>query len=271
MKWLEHAQKLIKTEELDPVYVLMSRAQIPMEMKGRFFTALWMFYDETTALELSVFEGPDFWRQALKKYETARRATERRHFRGTGGLRCLESMQKFVGSERPENFTHNLFAPTYMGVKQKVEKYLWGFGDYFVWKIADVQDRVFGFACDFDEAYSYLPKLAKKGFLLIEQQAEEEVGASFGSLEEVARDCVKYAQQSGLMAPPSYDRLVTIQEIETVACSWRKINSGSDEFKDIPLLRKAILRSKHPLTTQLLAALPVRMTASDSCNLFGEL
>jgi hypothetical protein len=214
--WRKFSEDAVRTEDLDPSYCMVARAKIDEASKKRFCVGLYMYYDNGLACKMAEYQGEDFWDYAEKIFPTAHRATERRHWRGERGWKSLQAMKKFAG-KHPETFMDKLFSPTYMEMRQKIKENLYGFGDYFTWKIADMQDRCFNEKCDFSGAEKHLVKLPIEGFEYMAAQDKRTTEPLFQYIESTIKDL------QHLKAPPYYDRPLNIQELETVACMFHTV------------------------------------------------
>lgn len=215
MTWQKFAKVLFESEDADPGYMLLGRAAMPVEQKQRFMTAWCAFYNPGIAAKASEYEGRTFWRYLELQYATAKRASERRHFRGKAGLNALASWQKqFV---LPENMVKHMTSPTFYGVQHKA-KGVAQIGAYFVWKFADVQERVFRIPCVFPaSAAKHSPKVPQQGALQIAPDLA--VGETYAMIAD-------YMNDAGMRSPPWYDRAMNMQEAETVCCVYKQYTHG---------------------------------------------
>ena len=93
MTWTKFGKLLFKLEDADPGYLLLARANINEDQKKRFMTAWCAFYNPGIAAAASEYTGRKFYDYLRSVYPTAKRASERRHFRGQAGLKALDSWQ----------------------------------------------------------------------------------------------------------------------------------------------------------------------------------
>ena len=215
MSWQRFAKTLFKMEDADPGYMMLARANIPTEQKQRFMTGWVTFYNPGIAAAASEKEGAAFWQYLLDNYKTAKRASERRHFRGAQGMTALNGWRR--------QFKDPALMTTWMQGKDYFEvarqgKAVARVGAYFVWKYADVQERVFRIPCHFPpEAAKYSPKVPQQGAKLIDPKA---------TVLETYDMIADYLNGLGYKSPPWYDRPLNMQEAETVCCVFKQYKHG---------------------------------------------
>jgi hypothetical protein len=215
MSWQKFAKIMFKLEDADPGYMLLARANIKDDQKKRFMTAWCAFYNPGIAAAASEYHGRYFWDYLRSEYPTAKRASERRHFRGNAGLKAMDSWQTMF--PKPEAMVDHMTGSDYFVVAKKA-KTVALIGDYFVWKFADVQERVFRLPCAFpDEAAAKSPKVPQQGALLIAPEA-----TVLHTYNRIAR----YLNDAGMKSPPWYDRPMNMQEAETVCCVYKQYRNG---------------------------------------------
>jgi hypothetical protein len=215
MSWRTFAKLLFKLEDADPGYMLLARADIPHEQKLRFMTAWCTFYNPGIAAAASERTGRRFWSYLYQQYPTAKRASERRHFRGNQGLRAMRSWERSFPN--PENLTTFMQGETYFEVAKQAKKVA-QIGEYFIWKFADVQERVFRISCDFpDGAAAKSPKVPQQGARLIAPDA---------SVLQTYNHIAAYLNSFSMDSPPWYDRPMNMQEAETVCCVYKQYRNG---------------------------------------------
>ena len=189
----------------------------------RFLMAMSLFYDMGVACHIADnTTQDDFWDFCLSIYPTARRGTERRHFRGEQGLKCIRYLKEhFKG---PTHFVEHNHAESYSGVIEKFKK-VPAYGEYHTWKWWDFYDRILGMPVAVDEmSWEAMPKEPVSGL----RDVAREMGLDATDHKGIARYAVSTLQDLGLMSPPDNDRLVHIAEIETAMCMFHHFLNGSD-------------------------------------------
>lgn len=218
--WRKFASMMFKLEDADPGYMLLARAQLPRATKLRYVLAWCTFYNPGLAAVACQYQGAKFYEYLLSVYPTAKRASERRHFRGKAGLKALHQWARDY--PRPEEMIEECYAPTYLGVRKNMQG-MTQMGDYFYWKLADIWDTVFGQPVDFTDCEKYMPKVPKQGAELIKKRiADEDEAVSFcgADLEYVMHVVTHYIQQ--IKYPIKAGRKLALQEAETVCCVFKQ-------------------------------------------------
>lgn len=223
----------IYTGDSDPVYFAIHRAyrELDPNWARRFCVAMLTYYHTGTAAEAANYEGNDFWDYLESVYDSAPRASERRHFRGDAGKAGLLSMRLF--SPIPDQFFLQ-FGSNYKDIKDLCAAKLSQFGPYFVLKIADYMDRCLEMPIhSYDGLASNLPSEPLKCIKLL--YPERRVDYAFNHL------CGRVAQ-TGLLAGPSFDRPAGPAEVETSLCGWKTTKYKGNWFgADIDDKRKSLI------------------------------
>lgn len=217
--WRKFANQMFKLEDADPGYMLLRRADLPLAQKLRYVLAWCTFYNPGLAARASDFQGAKFYEFLRYVYPHAKRASERRHFRGQSGLKALAQWQSLY--PKPEAMIEACFASSYLQVRKNMS-HMAQMGDYFYWKLADIQDTVMGKPVDFTGCEKYMPKVPKQGADMI------------GDLEnlftlEVIMGVVT-AHVSKLAYPVKEGRKLALQEAETVCCVFKQHVVGDYKF-----------------------------------------
>lgn len=218
--WRMFAKAMFEIQDADPGYMLLHRAKLPYAQKLRYVLAWCTYYNPGIAAVASEFQGPSFYQYLRSQYDTAKRASERRHFRGQAGLKALADWEMFG---RPESMVEACFGNTYHQVRRNM-KDMTQMGDYFYWKLADIQDTVFGKYVDFTNAEKYMPKVPKEGAALIEDlewdrwvagRTEDVPGSLLNTMSMITKNICQYTH-------PFQDRKLALQEAETVCCVFKQ-------------------------------------------------
>lgn len=220
--WRLFAKIMFKLEDADPGYVLLKRADLDYATKLRYVLAWCTFYNPGLAAVACQYQGKKFYDYLLSVYPTAKRASERRHFRGQAGLKALDQWQRIY--PKPEAMIEACYAPHYLKVRQQM-KGMAQMGDYFYWKLADIWDTVFDKPVDFTGCEKYMPKVPKQGASMIysleDGDCPEDIKLDEHGLVEVMttiteyiRDVPYYVKEGG--------RKLALQEAETVCCVFKQ-------------------------------------------------
>lgn len=237
-------RKLILSGDLDPVYNALYQMSLAPDHLYRFLLAYACYYHVGFACYVSELKGDTFWQTM---FTAARnevlspvggrwpRGSERRHFRGAQGIRATNELH--ASYPRPEMFLEALGRNTISasGVRSvesvfyEVQRHR-GFGDWISFKLADLLDRVVGAPVQFDNAHIFMFDSPVKGALMaLESWGFPTVPEGPGN--QVERNCAYVvdrliAEFSDLPAPPSGNRPVNVQEVETVLCKWKTHRGG---------------------------------------------
>ena len=224
--WRKFATTLFKLEEADPGYMLLARADIPHSQKLRYVLAWCTFYNPGLAAKASDYQGARFYEYLRSVYPTAKRASERRHFRGVAGLKALAQWQDLY--PKPEAMVEACFGKTYLEVRKNMN-HMAQMGDYFYWKLADIQDTVFGQPVDFTGCERYMPKVPQQGAELIHDlewfAKDDRDPAWLTDTMDAVTGFIKYKKY-----PIKGDRRLALQEAETVCCVFKQHVAGDYRF-----------------------------------------
>ncbi len=215
--WRAFAKTMFKLEDADPGYMLLARAKLHREVKLRYVLAWCTFYNPGIAAIACQYRGAEFYDYLRSVYPTASRASERRHFRGQAGLKALYDWQRRF--PRPEAMIEACYAPTYLGVRKNMQD-MTQMGDYFYWKLADIQDTVFAQPVDFTGCEKYMPKVPKQGAEMIYRL--EFVDGEFDHTALVSTMTYITKRIELLPYPIKEGRKLALQEAETVCCVFKQ-------------------------------------------------
>ena len=217
--WRKFANQMFKLEDADPGYMLLRRSDLPLAQKLRYVLAWCTFYNPGLAARASDFQGAKFYEFLRYVYPHAKRASERRHFRGQSGLKALAQWQSLY--PKPEAMIEACFASSYLQVRKNMS-HMAQMGDYFYWKLADIQDTVMGKPVDFTGCEKYMPKVPKQGADMIGDME------NLFTLEIIMG--VVTAHVSKLAYPVKEGRKLALQEAETVCCVFKQHVVGDYKF-----------------------------------------
>lgn len=208
LDWKEFARLTIATDDLDPVYVALYKSGMPEDMLMRWCAAFVTYYHMGTACQVCELQGDEFWYELWNRYDTAPRASERRHFRGESGRKALKSWINTYGT--PEKFFQSCMRKSFMELlKANIPQ----IGTYFTWKCMDLREAVFGYDVDWSESEYHLVGLPMSGLEVIFPECGKRKPMPYSkALLELA------SAISHLDAPPRYARKCGVAEAETIAC-----------------------------------------------------
>ena len=202
----------IYTGDSDPVYWAIARAtdKYGFPWASRFCVAMLTYYHTGTACIAADHEGDDFWEYLDSVYETAPRASERRHFRGHAGKDALHNMRKLYPDA---NVWFHIFKPTYLDVSRTCQARLCQFGPYFQLKVCDYM------MCLGIPITSWLG--LERNLPTEPTRALQVMYAGSNSIPVRFLEVVRSVQGKGITAPPWFDREVGPSEVETSLCGWK--------------------------------------------------
>lgn len=236
---VEFGKHLLDSGDLDPVYIMLAKAEMPQDQLKRWLVAYWCFYHCGVASFMSDYSGNDFWKYmniAAENVEATPiggrwpRGHERRHFRGDNARKGLESLcEKYV---QPEEFVDYIVNSAETGEIELVSKAVrehYAFGPWMAFKVADMVDRVLGVPVDFTQASVFMFDDPVEAAIMLWRQHNK--------FDEKAKPKDKRAVIDGVVshlvyafkdysAPPLHDRTVNLQEIETILCKWKSHMNG---------------------------------------------
>ncbi len=214
--WQRFTEKLFRTEDADPGYIALARCRLPEDVRMRLIVGWVTFYNLGLACNAAKLTGPKFWAYLRSVYPTAKRASERRHFRGKAGLKALADWERDY--PRPEMMVERILkaSPDYTSVRNRVRP-ITQMGDYFVWKFCDLYDVMTKRHVDVTGCESYAPKTPQQGAKLIFPD---------NTIAEAFSKIVAYARKIGLTAPPHHNRPFDANEAETVCCVYKQMAGG---------------------------------------------
>lgn len=226
----EFGCELIRTGDLDPVYVGVYQAKLPEPQLSRLLLAYLCFYHLGVSAWLSEHEHDEYWAWMLiaATNETPTptvngrwpRGTERRHFRGDKSVSAIKWLQqKFPYPE----------APLRILATQPSEKMIIGeickwpmFGPWVGFKAADLIERVYGHSIKFDPNLGLMYDSPRAALDLLADT--QEFIAVDRTPTGLYNNLITFF--SGQRAPPSFNRRCNAQEVETILCKWGSMKSG---------------------------------------------
>ena len=130
-----------------------------------------------------------------------------------------------------------------------------GFGSWISFKIADMAERVLGYDVSFDDCELGLYKDPRKGAALA-RSGDQDYPITDQELTKTVNKYVEHWRKKKQKAPPGFDRLVNLQEIETIFCKFKShVNGHYPLGKDITEVRHG-LEGWGDLAQQLQRELP---------------
>lgn len=266
----EFGRELIVSGDLDPVYLMLNKADLDLATKARWCLAYWCLYHCGSASAIADDDGADFWNNlnsaALNEGRVWPRGKERRHWRAANAYqsflhlkdRYAEDPSAFaLAFPEPENPEDSI---PFSEVSEWVRTHV-GFGPWMAFKVGDMLEQCFGVPIDFSEAEVFMFSEPKEAaFLLWRQRTGQPAGAVPRDLERVIREIVAYLTQAFAdLRAPNGKRPIGLQEVETVLCKWKShCNGHYPLYNDLREIRTALLEwsGVSPVAKKLLEAFP---------------
>jgi Amino acid:DNA transferase len=232
---------LIRTGDLDPVYIGIVGAKLEEPQLCRLLLAYWFFYHLGVAAHLSNFEGNAYWaivREAAINRTQSRswpRGTERRHFRAEAAVKAVDWMRSHY--PQPEDPVRSLKQYDFQqSLMDAVLKWLM-FGPWIAFKAADMMERVYGHPVRFNKDVILMYEEPRAGLELLSKDSnfitvDRSHAAIYSGLIQFF---------SALWAPPDKKRMCGPQEVETILCKYKSMKGGHYHIgKDIHEVRTGL-------------------------------
>lgn len=222
MTWRNFGAYLLETGDLDPIYIGLVRLELPSKRLAKWLISYWCFYHAGLSCALSELSNIEFWRGVteIAGRPASPRGTERRHFRGQKAVKAVEWIAD--ACPEPEDAIWSLVdagrPPTFRDISERIQTWPL-FGPWIAFKAVDMLDRCAGVAVNVSDCALEMYKEPVAGANLI---ATLEKG--FWSTEQVVN--LLLTQFGDMLAPPRYERLVDILEVETILCKFKSHFTG---------------------------------------------
>lgn len=233
----DFGRQLILTQDLDPVYVALTRVQWgDSGQRLRWLLSYWLLYHCGVASYLSQYKGRQYWDTLMDvalNMDPAPvggrwpRGRERRHFRGALATSSVLGLVRRYSTPE-EAVEYMVGAYSLAGVSDRVEAHR-GFGPWISFKVADMAERVLGREVSFTEGEVMMFKDPRQGALMAFDTLPLSEATRNGADDQLRiHTVVRYLLDSlsDLKAPPSGDRPLNIQEVETILCKWKSHTRG---------------------------------------------
>lgn len=239
LSWKKFGARLIKSQDLDPVYVMLANSKLSPDKIARYCLALLLYSHEGVAARLSSRASESFFDSAIKILPDCPRGGVRRHFRGKVAEDAMRTMQR-VSNNRPEWLVNYFFGAEHdkksrttigaiLPYKEVSDRVLSmpQMGKWAAFKMADMGDRLLGHRVDFAGCEDQMQKPCIKGAAaILHDDADAKV--MHRELCKLTAKMQKYFKSYD--APPfmnsASDRNVHLAEIETILCKYSKHYAG---------------------------------------------
>ena len=233
----EFGKQLLKTGDLDPVYIALHGANLDRPTLCRLVISYICFYHLGLAARLAEIKQPKKYWEAMmtaainetsidgtKPYP---RGSERRHYRGdqaTASMASLISLYPKGGEQAIAGFVRPNKAGvyTYGSVSQSTMSHR-GFGEWIGFKVADIAEQVLGYDVDSSDCVLGVYKDPRQGAALV-LHGDKTAPITDAELDGVIRGLVKHFK--GYDALPRRHRKFGLFEAETVLCKFKSHVGG---------------------------------------------
>ncbi len=206
---------LIDANDLDPIYVLLHRTKLEPIRLRRFLLAYWCFYHAGVASTLSMEED---WTERGKEIQI--RGTERRHFRGSKAIASLDWM-----AIHENEWFDSLSQCTTFQEASVVATRPPLFGPWIAFKIADMLERLGIAPIAFDDCELLIYREPAQGAALVVHGASY-IYTSPIELQGLIQETRLQFNAWGYKAPPTNNRPIGLQEVETMLCKFKSYKNG---------------------------------------------
>jgi hypothetical protein len=246
---------LLTTGDLDPVYTAVHSAKLDHNKLLRLCLGYWCFYHLGLAAKLAeakstkaywdLFEAAVWNTSNLDGTKPFPRGAERRHFRGANALKAYQHLRSLYRT--PEGAAVGIVgtgprvgprdAIAFSTVSAAVQTHV-GFGPWIAFKIADMAERVLGYPVDFSGCELGIYKDPRQGAAVafLEWRPEHSWHTNIYKAplwdymipdDQLSDTVAHYTKVFGKhKAPPTGDRKVNVQEVETIFCKYKSHLKG---------------------------------------------
>jgi hypothetical protein len=228
--------ELLRTGDLDPIYVMLNSAGLTQEQKIRWCLAYWCFYHAGFASYATDAEtNYEFWARMKHAAENIipapgaigrwPRGGERRHFRARTAINAVDWLTALYPD--PTSVLPYLLegGPAFLAVRDRVMKWP-AFGPWIAFKVCDMVDAVLGQTVDFNNTEQHFFEPPKEGAAIVAQQR---------GVKLTGTNVVKYAvetilndlEEKQIKVPHAPHRLPREQEAETILCKYKSHVKGN--------------------------------------------
>lgn len=250
----QFGEVLLKTGDLDPMYLAVNAAKLPTEQLHRLMLSYFCFYHLGAAARMAEARtASHFWEMMrmaaayspvhMPKAMAWPRGAERRHYRGMQAMKSMAELEGAYNSPKTSvtaAIQHFIGASgrdalTFKSVSKAVQEHR-GFGEWIAFKVADVAERVLGYNVDFTDCELGIYKDPRQGAAVAYLGKEPAKGRDFDGAAwdwPITDDQLKTITDyyvwyfSHLVRRPKYmTRNVNVQEVETIFCKYKSHLKG---------------------------------------------
>lgn len=240
---LAFAKGLLETNDVDPGYVILQKLKGSRDLLKRWLVAYFSCGHFGASSMLADYAKPSLYWDRLLTYAKGRepRSLSWRHFRGENALKVIASLREFstptgfinfaiTGKTDTEKNPPNTVVP-FDVIKDRVER-IHGYGKRISFKAADMLERLGMVNVKFPEQDVMMYDSPAEAAQLVYKTYAPSQGQyySLETMTDRANWAVNYIRSAdgvgNALAPPRFERVVNIQEIETMLCKWKSHLGG---------------------------------------------
>jgi hypothetical protein len=222
VSWKVFGQFIFECREADPGYYVLhylNEAGYNLDQLKRFAVAWCAFYNLGIAARASELKGDKFYKLLVDLYPTAKRASERRHFRGAAGLKALAQWQ--AEWKHPESLADHIMCRDMGDIRERCSEVA-QMGDYFKWKWGDLTEVLMQKSVTFNGYEHVSPKVPQQGAALIAAEAAK----PDWSTKKVYESLSTAMQRLGVKSIYAQWRDFDVQDAETICCVYKQYRTG---------------------------------------------
>lgn len=245
MNILEFGDAKLLAEDVDPLYIALHQAQLPLSVRRRFTLAEVAYDDAGIAAQIASAPSKQFWERMAAAASEKKRGSPRRYFFPTVALSWIDWARGRYGTgEMAVASLAGMFAD----VKREMKPWN-GWGPCAMFKLADMAERVCHNQIDFSavgEREICSNGQVKKGW--------DKAAASLHVKPSELLDRLR-AHNWATEAPPDYYRSLNAQEWESIVCYYSHDDKTSKHLPGmdrIGIIKELMTAPKSKLAKQLI-------------------
>lgn len=250
----EFGAHLLRTADLDPIYIALNRCAFDEATRNRWLTAYCAFYSPGIACYASEREGLAFWDVLAEAATNATmapvggrwpRASERRHFRGGQAEKAIGDWREMYSKE-PENMMWFIAeaAPFFETVLGRARLHR-SVGSWMGFKLVDLVDACMGVEIDQSDTSMFIYDTPKKSMLRLWRERHKlPVNAIPKDEAFIIYLMIDYAKEAfkNYTIPHKPGKSIDMFTIETIFCKHQShLNGHYPLYNDIDEINHGLL------------------------------
>ena len=276
---VDFGRHLLKSGDLDPIYIALNGAGFPEAQRNRWLTAYCAYYHAGVACYMSELPGEKFWQAMMTAATNADgdptpfgsrwpRGHERRHFRGGQAEKGIAEWRMLYGDE-PEAMFAELArcGPSFTGIRDRALGHR-SIGTWLSFKVVDLVDACMGVPVDQSDITPFFYDTPK--FSLLREWRERMKAPVLSRPKDERRTIIEMnnwlaTQFIDLEAPHKPGHPVDNFCLETIWCKHQShLNGHYPLNNDIDEINAGLepWREHSRAAAQFMRALPARLEAA---------